>query len=157
MGYGELTLAPDWTGVNKHTVRYLKGHEPHNKGKKWSDYMGKRAQKRAMKGWKNLDLHRNKNGRPDTAGRCRKQVVAVMDDGRWLVFPYVGAAAQWLGNCNRENISRCCRFNESKKVCKHDWRPNQSKGASRVNTDHRYMGIRFYFESDNVWTTKIKS
>jgi hypothetical protein len=24
-----------------------------------------------------------------------------------------------------------------------------------VNTDHRYKGIRFYFESDNVWTTKI--
>ena len=32
----------------------------------------------------------------------------------------------------------------------------QPKGASRVNTDHKYMGIRFYFESDNVWSTKIK-
>lgn len=26
----------------------------------------------------------------------------------------------------------------------------------KVNTDHKYMGIRFYFESDNVWTTKIQ-
>ena len=156
MSYGELYIAPAWTGINKQTGRFLKGHVPANKGKKWSDYMGKRAMKRAAKGWKNLDLHRNKNGRSDVAGRCRKQVVAVMDDGRWLVFPYVGAAAEWLGNCNRENIGRCCRCNESKKVCKHDWRPNQPKGASRVNTDHKYMGIRWYFETDNVWTEKIK-
>ena len=155
MSYGELTLAPIWTGVNKQTGRFLKGHVPANKGKKWSDYMGKRAMKRAMKGWKNVISHRPKT-RPDTAGRCRKQVVAVMDDGSWLVFPYVGAAAKWLGDGNRENIGRCCRCNESKKVCKHDWRPNQPKGASRVNTDHRYMGIRWYFESDNVWTEKIK-
>ena len=155
MSYGELTLAPIWTGVNKQTGRFLKGHVPANKGKKWSDYMGKRAMKRAMKGWKNVISHRPKT-RPDTAGRCRKQVVAVMDDGSWLVFPYVGAAAKWLGDGNRENIGRCCRCNESKKVCKHDWRPNQPKGASRVNTDHRYMGIRWYFETDNVWTEKIK-
>lgn len=156
MSYGELTLAPVCTGVNRQTGRFLKGHIPHNKGKRWSDYMGKRKQKRCAKGWKNLDLHRNKNGRPDTAGRCRKPVVAVMDNGSWVVFDYLGAAAEWLGGGNRENIGRCCRSNESKKVCKHDWRQGQPKGASRVNTDHRYMGIRWYFESDNIWTTKIK-
>jgi hypothetical protein len=155
MSYGELTLPPVWTGINKQTGRYLKGHVPANKGKKWSDYMGKRAQKRCAKGWKNLDLHRNKNGRADNAGRCRKPVIAVMDDGRWLLFPYLGPAAEWIGG-KRENIGRCCRFNQAKKVCKRDWRPGQAKGASRVNTDHRYKGIRFYFESDNVWTTKIK-
>ena len=136
--------------------RFLKGHVPANKGKKWSDYMGKRAMKRAMKGWQNVISHRPKT-RPDTAGRCRKQVIAVMDDGKWLWFPYVGAAAQWLGGGSRENIGRCCRQNELKRVCKHDWRPNQRKGASRVNTDHKYMGIRWYFETDNVWTTKIKT
>ena len=155
MSYGELYIAPVWTGINKQNGQFLKGHTPHNKGKRWSDYMGKRKQRRCAKGWKNLDLHRPTT-RPDTAGRCRKQVVAVMDDGTWLVFPYVGAAAEWLGGCNRENIGRCCRCNESKKVCKHDWRPNQPKGASRVNTDHRYMGIRWYFETDNVWIEKIK-
>lgn len=161
MSYGELTFPPVWTGINKQNGQFLKGHVPANKGKKWSDYMGKRAMKRAAKGWANLDKHRNKNGRSDVAGRCRKQVIAVTDDGRWYHFGYVGAAAQWLQDrlgiaCNRENIGRCCRCNESKKVCKHDWRPGQSKGASRVNTDHKYMGIRFYFESDNVWTTKIR-
>lgn len=156
MSYGEFTLPPIYTGVNNMTERFMKGHVPANKGKRWGDYMGKRSQKRCAKGWKNLDLHRNKNGRPDTAGRCRKPVIAVMDDGRWQYFSYLGSAAEWLGNCNRENIGRCCRENESKKVCKHDWRPNQTKGASRVNTDHKYMGIRWYFESDNVWTEKIK-
>ena len=147
-------MPPVRTGINKKTGRFMKGHVPANNGKKWSEYMGKRAQKRAAKGWKNLYKHRPKT-RPDTAGRCRKQVVAVMDDGSWLLFPYIGPAAEWVGG-SRENVGRCCRENQAKKVCKHDWRPGQSKGASPVNTDHKYMGIRFYFESDNVWTTKIK-
>ena len=151
MAYGELTLPPVWTGINKQTGQFLKGHVPANKGKKWSDYMGKRAMKRAAKGWKNLDLHRNKNGRPDTAGRCRKQVIAVMDDGRWFHFAYLGDAAKWVGG-NRENVGRCCRCNQSKKVLKKPW----GHPSGKVNTDHKYMGIRFYFESDNVWTTKIK-
>lgn len=157
MDYGELTLPPVWTGVNKQTGRFMKGHVPANKGKRWSDYMGKRAQKRAAKGWKNLDLHRNKNGRPDTAGRCRKEVVAVMDDGRWFVLPYVGAAAKWLTDRlgiagRRENIGRCCRQNEAKQALRKPW----GKPTGRTNTDHRYHGIRWYFETDNVWTEKIK-
>jgi hypothetical protein len=88
--------------------------------------------------------------------RHRRQVVAVMDDGSWLLFPYIGPAAEWVGG-SRENVGRCCRCNQARKVCKHDWRPGQSKGASRVNTDHRYKGIRFYFESDNEWTRKIRT
>lgn len=159
MGYGELTLPPLYDGRNKKTGRFMKGHVPATKGKKWSEYMSKRAMRRSMKGWANLDKYRR---RPDTAGRDRKQVIAVTDDGRWFHFSYLGAAAQWMQDvlgiaCNRENIGRCCRFNQAKKVCKHDWRKGQTKGASRINTDHRYRGIRFYFESDNVWTTKIKS
>ena len=154
MSYGELTLPPVWTGINKQNGQFLKGHEPHNKGKKWSEWMSKRGQRKVRKGWQNVLDHRPKS-RPDTAGRCRKQVIAVMDDGRWFHFAYLGDAAKWVGG-NRENVGRCCRCNQAKKVCKHDWRPGQPKGASRVNTDHKYMGIRWYFESDNVWTTKIK-
>ena len=37
MSYGELTLPPVWTGRNRLTGRFLKGHVPANKGKKWSD------------------------------------------------------------------------------------------------------------------------
>jgi hypothetical protein len=37
LSYGELTLPPVWTGINKQTGRFLKGHVPANKGKKWSE------------------------------------------------------------------------------------------------------------------------
>ena len=146
MAYGELYLPPDPPKYNAVNGQFLKGHVPANKGKKWSDYMGKRAQKRAAKGWKNLDLHRNKNGRPDNAGRCRKQVIAVMDDGTWKVFSYLGSAAKSVQGC-RENVGRCCRFNQRRHI---------NKKTGKVNTNHRYKGVRFYFETDDVWMKKIK-
>lgn len=151
MSYGELTLPPVWTGINKQNGRFLKGHEPHNKGKKWSEWMSKRGQRKVRKGWQNVLDHRPKT-RPDTAGRCRKQVIAVMDDGRWFHFAYLGDAAKWVGG-NRENVGRCCRCNQSRKRLKKPW----GHPSDKVNTDHKYMGIRFYFESDNVWTTKINN
>ena len=145
MSYGELTLPPVWTGINKQNGRFLKGHEPHNKGKKWSEWMSKRGQRKVRKGWQNVLDHRPKT-RPDTAGRCRKPVVAIRDDGSWCVFPFLGAAAEWCGG-RRENVRRCCQYNSASRV---------NKKTGRINTDHRYMGIRFYYESDNVWTTKIR-
>ena len=99
----------------------------------------------AAKGWKNLDKYRPKT-RPDNAGRCRKQVIAVMDDGAWLYFASVSSAAAWIG-IRQKNVGRCCRLNQSRRV-------NHFTG--KVNTDHRYLGIRFYFEDDDIWTTKIK-
>ena len=74
-----------------------------------------------------------------------------MDDGRWCVFSYVGAAAAWVGG-ERGNVSRCCRQNQSRAALRDTW----GRLTGRVNTDHRYKGVRFYFESDNIWTTKIK-
>ena len=145
MAYGELTLPPIRLSYNKQTGRFMKGHTPANKGKKWSEWMGKRAQKRAAKGWANLDKYRPTT-RPDNAGRCRKQVIAVLDDGRWCVLPYIGAAGEWVGG-NRENVRRCCQYNLRRHV-------NKKTGA--VNTDHKYKGIRFYYESDNIWTLKVK-
>lgn len=56
-------------------------------------------------------------------------------------------AHQWLGKGPRENIGRCCRCNEERHV---------NKKTGKVNTDHRYMGIRFYFDSDSEWMKKIK-
>ena len=54
-------------------------------------------------------------------------------------------------------VGRCCRDNASRKVCKHSWRPGQKKGSTTINTDHRYMGIRFYFEADReIWMPKFK-
>ena len=125
--------------------QFLKGHTPHNKGRKWNEYMGKRMQKRAAKGWANLDKYRPKT-RPDNCGRCRLQVVAVFDDGKWTVLPYIGAAGEWIGG-NRENVRRCCQLNKAR---------HRNKNTGAVNTDHRYKGVRFYYEKDNIWLTKIK-
>lgn len=151
MNYGELNTGPLKPERNLKTGQYMKGHTPANKGKRWDEYMGKRAQKRAKKGWANLDLYRNKNGRSENAGRSPKKVIAVNDAGRWLFFSHIGEAAQWSGGI-RGNIGRCCRMNRSRQKL------NDVKGrpTDRVNTDHRYLGIRWYFENDNIWTTKIK-
>ena len=132
-------------GVNARNGRFMKGHVPANKGKTWDEFMPKKSQRRSAKGWKNLDIHRNKNGRPDNAGRCRKQVVGIMDDGKWRVFSYIGSAGRWVGG-SRENVGRCCRLNEAKAV-------NRKTGG--INTDHRYKGVRFYFETDTQWINKI--
>lgn len=72
----ELYLPPERKSYNAKTGHFLKGHTPWNKGKKWSDYLSKRVQRRMAKGWKNLDKYRP-TFRPDTAGRCRKQVIAM--------------------------------------------------------------------------------
>ena len=150
----ELYL-PERPTVNRITGRFMKGHVPANKGKKWGEYMSKRSQRRSAKGWRNLDIHRNKNGRPDNAGRCRKQVVAVRDDGSFTVFGYVGAAAKAIGGC-RENLGRCCRANASGKVLTTARGRGRGIGSPSVNTNHRYMGIRWYFESDyEIWRTKV--
>lgn len=152
MSYGEMTLPPVRMDRNMKTGRFLKGRVPANKGKKWDEFMPKRSQRRSAKGWKNLDLHRNKNGRPDNAGRCRKQVVAVMDDGRWRIFSYIGAAAEWIGG-RRENIGRCCRLNQARKRLNNPY----GQPTGKVNTDHRYKSVRFYFEEDGAWTAKIRN
>ena len=142
--YGEMRLPTERLDYNPLNGQFLKGHVPFNKGRKWAEYMPKRSRKRVAKGWRNLDLYRPKT-RPDNCGRCRKAVIAVMDDGRWVWLPYIGAAGEWINGC-RENVRRCCALNQKA----------ESSKRRKVNTDHKYMGVRFYYESDNKWTTKIK-
>ena len=157
----ELYIPIERPKCNPVNGRFVKGHVPFNKGKKWDEYMPKKSRRGCRKGWKNLQKYRP-TMRPDTSGRCRKQVVSVTDDGKFTVHPYVLAAAEWLArrigeSCNRENVGRCCRMNASGKVCQHSWRPGQKKGSATVNTDHKYKGIRFYFESDiEIWKGKVK-
>ena len=150
---GSLYIPTDWTRQDPKTGRFMKGHEPKNKGRKWEEWMSKKGQRRSAKGWKKLDKHRPKT-RPDTSGRCRKEVVAVRNNGTYRIFDYVGAAAEWIGG-NRENVGRCCRENQSRREKKHDWAPGFSKGTSKVNTDHQYKGVRFYFAADPIWQEKI--
>lgn len=139
----ELIFTPVRPQRNAVTGRFMKGHVPANKGKKWADYMTKRQQKNASKGWANLEKFRPKH-RPDNAGRCRKAVIAVTNDGVMHFFPFIGAAAAAV-NGSRENVRRCCQSNHQGKSPK-----------GRINTDHKYKGVRFYFESDTVWIDKVK-
>lgn len=143
-GYGELRIDPprQETGRDK-LGRWTKGHTTHNKGKKWDEYISKRGQRRCQRGWKNIIEHRGH--RPDNAGRPRRQVIAVLDDGSWRFFKDILTAALFCGG-QRTNVRRCCEQNAKHH---HDVR----NGA--VNTDHKYMGVRFYYESDDTWTNKI--
>ena len=134
--YGVLHLPPVRVYRDAMTGRFLKGHTPANKGKKWNEFMPKRSQQRSSKGWRNLDLYRCK-GHPN-AGRPKKGIIAIMDNGMFRVFSFSVPAAEWVGG-SRHNVVRCCRQNE----------------LHGKNTDHKYKGVRFYFESDSKWLNKI--
>lgn len=142
MDYGELHLAPVVTGRDATTGRFLKGHVSYNKGKKWSEWMPLRSQKRAAKGWKNLDKFRPKVPSPN-AGRPRRPVIGVLDNGKWIYFDSLKTAAVRI-NGRRENIRRCCYWNMTE------------AGAGRAGSDHQYKNIRWYYENDDKWMSKIK-
>lgn len=140
---GSLYIPTDWTRIDPRG-RFMKGHIPHNKGRKIDEWMSKKGQRNSRKALKNLVKYRPKE-RPDNSGRCRKKVVAVRNNGKYHIFEFIGAAAEWLGG-GRENIGRCCRTNQERHI-------NQKTG--KVNTDHQYKGIRWYFASDPIWQEKI--
>lgn len=144
--------------VDKKTGRYLPGHVPANKGKTWDEYMTKRAQRRAAKGWKNCEIgHAYGHKKPDAAGRRPKPVVAITDDGILHAFSFIGAAALWCGGC-REDVGRCCRENHAQRFNKRSWSKGRPKGSGHINTDHRYKGVRFYFEADReIWMPKFNT
>lgn len=147
----ELYIEPVRLYRNPKNGRFLKGLIPKNKGKKWDEYMSKDAQMRASKGWVNLEKYRFAPRDRTNAGRRKKKVVAVDDDGRWCVFDSIADAKRKTG-FNRENIRRCCKQNEGKGVI-HD---TKGRMTVRVNTDHKFMGLRWYFEAGETWMRKIK-
>ena len=134
------------TGRNLKTGRFLKGMTPHNKGKKWADFMDGRKQKKVMRiALQNLETARRLGHCGKAGGRNKKPIIAVLDNGEWLMFPESKTAAAWCGGL-RENICRCCRENEATTLTK----------GKKVNDNHKYLGVRWYFESDDKWTLKIK-
>lgn len=133
----ELYIPPVRRTTNPTNGRFLKGNVPANKGKHWEEYLSEEAQSMCKKGWVNLRIYQPKK-RPDNSEKWRKSVVGVLDNGRFKVFSHSEPAAAFCGG-DRGNVNRCCR-------------ENQCHGS---NTDHRYKGIRWYFESDLVWTSKI--
>ena len=140
------------TDRNLKTGRFIKGMTPHNKGKKWSEWMDGRKQKRVKKqALKNLETARRLGHCGMTGGRNKRPIIAVFDNGEWLMFPEQKSAAAWCGG-NRYNVGRCCRENARHKELLKPF----SHPTGRINNDHKYMGVRWYFEDTNDWIEKIK-
>lgn len=120
--YGELRLPPEPVEkVNKKTGCFLKGHVPHNKGKKWSEWKDGRKQKKV----KRIALQ-NLRPRPEIGGWNKKQCIGIDKNGRWSVFESSNDAGRKLG-LDGSLIRRCCR---------------KQKGH------HQTGGIRFFWADD---------
>ena len=113
--------------------RFLPGNTPSNKGHRWSDYMSKSAMSCASKGWENL---KKKRKRPDNVARLKRGVIGIDNNGKWRMFPLVKFAALYVKG-NKANVVRCCKCNDTQ------------------NANHKYKGVRFYYEDSSVWTNLI--
>lgn len=144
----ELKLDSVFTGRNPKTGRFVKGCTPYTKGKKWNDFMSKRGQRKALA---NLRKGREVYVRPPGSGRPKKKVIAVNDHGKFVCLGSLKEAGRWLHG-RWENISRCCKENRKRTPLKN----GHGQLTDKVNTDHKYKGLRFYFEDDPIWLEKIK-
>ncbi|WP_233560343.1 hypothetical protein [Bacteroides sp. AF39-11AC] len=118
----ELYIPPERPTRNLVNGRFLKGHTPFNKGRKWSDYLDSRKKRKMLK---NLSLGRK--GNPSIAGNNARPIVAIKDRRLIAVFPSSNAAERKTGICSR-NIRSCCS--------------GKRKHAG---------GYEWFFESDNQW------
>ena len=103
--------------------RFLPGHVPHNKGKKWEEYMDMRKAKRVKQiGMKNLVPNML------LGGWNARAVVAIDDDNRLAgIYPSSEEASRKSGIIAR-NIRLCC--------------DKKRKHAG---------GYRWFWEDDNEW------
>ena len=107
--------------------QYLKGHVPHNKGKKWTDYLDMRKAKRVKK---NLEIGRAR-GNPSMAGWNAIKVVGIKD-GKFTIFDSSEHAGRALGIIAR-NIRHCCH-----------------KKRKRAG------GIRWFFAASDEWLPLVE-
>ena len=106
--------------------RFLKGITPHNKGKKWADYIPTAKKKNMLK---NLSLGRCGNSK--IGGINAKKVVAIKDGAIYAMYNSSSEAERKLGICGR-NIRSCC-----------------AKKRAQAG------GLKWFFESDNEWLKLI--
>lgn len=98
----ELHFPPEPLQYNPVNGQFLKGHIPHNKGKKWSEWMDGRKQKKVIRiGTKNL------RRRYDIGGWNKRAVIMICEDGSHFYFESSFAAERSTGICAR-NIRFCC-------------------------------------------------
>lgn len=89
--------------------RFLKGHVPHNKGKKWSDYMDMRKVKRI----KRIALQ-NLRPNADIGGWNKKAVVAIDDDGNIAGWFESSFDAMKKTGIHHRNIRKVCNGGRGK-------------------------------------------
>ena len=135
---GELYLGEDRPQRNAKTGRFLKGCTPYNKGKKWDECLSPESQEHCRRGWENLKTHRPKRHSPLAGNRPPREVIALNDEGQWRVLPSITKAAEWAG-CATNTVWRCCRNN----------------ARHLKNTDYKCKGFRFYYETDDIWLSKV--
>ncbi len=123
----ELYIPPKYSGRNLTTGQFLKGYVPHNKGKKWSEYMDMRKAKR-IKRIAIKNLVRNYR----IGGWNAKPVVAIKGNNLVGIFPSAADAGRKTGICGR-NIISCCS--------------GKRKTAG---------GYRWFWEKDNGWCNLIQ-
>ena len=99
----ELYIPIERPQYNPTNGQFLKGHVPHNKGKKWADYMDMRKAKRIIRIAKQNLKHNMSIG-----GWNKKAIIAVDDEGNvvgW--FSSANDAEKKTGICSR-NINSVC-------------------------------------------------
>lgn len=98
----ELYIPKERPQRNAVNGRYLKGVKPHNKGRKWSEWMSEEAQQRVRERLKFI-------GRPrmDIGGWNKKSVIMIDKDGKEYYFESSVAAEKVTGVPCR-NIRYCC-------------------------------------------------
>jgi hypothetical protein len=64
----------------------MKGHVPFNKGRKWSEYMSKRSQRRCSRGWIDIDVFRNKGAVAEgNYTRTDRPVLVKTSNGKYAI------------------------------------------------------------------------
>jgi len=124
----ELYLEP--VRDRKSNGQFVKGNIPHNKGKKWNDFVPLEKQEKCKKGLLLGRILGNKN----IAGWNSRKIVGIDENGRWCVFDSSRDAARKVQGCDDALIRRCCR----------------EKGI------HHHRGIKWFFENDPKWYKEIK-
>lgn len=102
----ELYLKPEILPRNPINGRFLKGAVPHNKGKKWSEWMDESKREKILN---NLQ----RTGNPNLSGWNERKVVC-LKDGKFRVFKSASDAGRQL-NIQGRNINNCCH--KKRKTC----------------------------------------
>lgn len=93
------------------------------------------------------------SGKRKPRGWCAPvKVVAVYDNGECEHFQTAQDAALRCeetggGKTYVKNILQCCRSNKL--------RQSLLNGPRTPSSEHRFRGVRYYYETDNIWRTKV--